>query len=70
MTLQARAIAQQAKTLADLERRMIELLALRRAICIANASRNWPGGARRRSLRMKPVWRVGSGESRRGGLQG
>ena len=32
----------------DLEQQMLELLALRRALCLANASRNWPRGARRR----------------------
>jgi len=32
----------------DLEQQMLELLALRRALCLANASRNWPRGTRRR----------------------
>jgi len=57
MSFCAKSISRRLEALVDLEQQMSELLALRRALCLAMAARNWPRGARRR-LRgpgVKPV---------------
>jgi hypothetical protein len=48
MSFCAKSISRRLEALVDLEQQMSELLALRRALCLAKASRNWPRGARRR----------------------
>jgi hypothetical protein len=47
MSICAKSLSRGVKALVDLEQQMSELLALRRALCLANASRNRPRGARR-----------------------
>jgi hypothetical protein len=44
------AVSSKCPTVFELEDRMRELLALRRALCLLNASRNRPKGSRRRPL--------------------
>ena len=48
MSVCAKSISRSRAAFADLEQQMLELLALRRALCLAKAARNWPRGARRR----------------------
>ena len=48
MPICAKSLSRSLEGLINLEQQMLELLALRRALCLANASRNWPTGARRR----------------------
>ena len=48
MSVCAKSLSRGVQALADLEQQMLELLALRRALCLAKAARNWPRGARRR----------------------
>src|ERR1700751_1191829 len=47
MSVSTKSILRAVEALGDLEQQMSELLALRRALCLANASRNRPRGARR-----------------------
>jgi hypothetical protein len=51
MSICTESISRGFEALIDLEQQMSELLALRRALCLINASRNWPAGARRHPAR-------------------
>jgi len=42
--------------LAELKCRMAKLVALRRAVCVLNASHNWPKGSRRRQSFGRAAW--------------
>jgi hypothetical protein len=65
MSICAKSILRRVQALADLEQQMSELLALRRALCLTNASRNRPRGARRHpgrsGVRLRAAGRLSDG---------